>query len=161
MTRAYNASGTVSRARRGFAAAPGVAAVVVVDELEYVPGAAAPPANVTWSLHTRAVPTSAAGGGVTLSRSGVVGALAVLPRATACTSLGAWDFVPLAPLLPDPPYDSAAGYTRVQVAASLPAAEGADACTRIAVALGDASTVVGLAGVDVRPLDAWTASGPF
>jgi hypothetical protein len=159
VTLAYAASGTVSRARRGFAAAPGVAAIVVVDELEYVAGAAAPPANVTWAVHTRAAPTLAAGGGVALTRGGVVGALAVLPRATACASLGGWAFVPLAPLLPSPPFDSAAGFTRVELAAALPA--GADACTLIAVALGDPGAVAALAAGDVRPLDDWPQSGPF
>lgn len=163
LTAAYAKPGTLTSARRGFIALPGASVVVIVDELVFASGAPNPPLNLSWQLHTRAVPTPAGAGTLSLAAAEgrVVGTLALLPRNTACPSLGSeWGLVPIAPFLPDPPYDSAKGLTRVELVARDPAS-GTPPCTRIAVALGDPAAVAALGTAVIRPLSEWQSAGPF
>ena len=150
LSRGYaGGAGQPTSVRRGFVSLNASSALLIVDEWRGVGG------NASLQLHTRAA-VALSGAAATLSLGGVAAQLAVLPASTSCGALGAWAVVELAPLLPSPPFDSAAGFRRVEALAP-PGAP----CTRVAVALGDPAVVRALAGVAVAPLDDWAASGPL
>ena len=157
LSAAYAESAGATSARRGFASLSGAAALVVVDAFVY--GATARPANVTWRLHTRAsaalmMPTQVSLGGPSHAQVGV------LPATTcAAPSFGGWTLTDMATVLPDPPFDSAVGFTRVEAVFADPA----PSCSALAFALGDASIVSLLVqgSPAVRPLDAWAELGPL
>jgi hypothetical protein len=139
-----------TQVKRGFVSLNASSALLVVDEWEGVE------TNVSVQLHTRAA-AALNGATAALSLGGAAALLAVLPAATRCGALGAWEAVELAPLLPSPPYDTAAGFRRLQALApsGVP-------CTRVAVALGDPALVRALlVGVKLAPLDAWPSEGPL
>ena len=188
LTAAYAQSGGVTSARRGFVSLSGTACILIVDELLY--SADARPANVTWQLHTRADATVSAGNtSVTLTRGNTTAILALVPPTTVCPGFAGWSLLSLSTVLPDPPYDSAAGYYRLDgvitdpaaplgaanrspdVVSASPAALSVAAggaslaagCTNLTVALGDPATVAKfLDGTHrVRPLDDWTQAGPL
>lgn len=149
LSRGYAGAGQPASVRRGFVSLNASSAILVVDEWRGVGG------NVSVQLHTRAA-VALSGAAAALSLGGVAAQLAVLPASTSCGALGAWAVVELAPLLPSPPFDSAAGFRRVEALAP-PGAP----CTRVAVALGDPAVVLALAGVAVAPLDDWATAGPL
>ena len=158
----YKSAGVATHLR-GFVSLNDAAAVLIVDELTYS-GAAASLATVTWQMHTRATASATSRSEVTAlaSKTGVAAELALLPLATSCPGFSTWSFVDVSKVLPDPPFDSAAGITRVEAAFPDPAAAGG-ACSRIAVALGDGAVVDSLvAGTySVRPMAQWASEGPF
>ena len=147
LSSAYAGAGQPAAVRRGFVSFNASSAVVVVDEF------AGASANVSIQLHTRA---AAEGGGASaaLTLGGVSALLAVLPAGTDCAALAAWAVVELAPLLPSPPFNPAAGFRRLEALAVPP-------CSRVDVALGDPALVRALAGVRIAPLDAWPSVGPL
>ncbi len=136
--------------RRGFVSFNDSSALVIVDEYSGVK------TNVSFQLHTRAA-ASLSGTSAALSLSGVSAQLAVLPLSTNCSALMPWVAVELAPLLPSPPFDSAAGFRRLQAVAPPPGAP----CTRVAVALGDPALVDALASLQFKALEDWPAEGPL
>jgi hypothetical protein len=142
--------GQPASVRRGFVSLNASSALLVVDEWRGVAGSA------SIQIHTRAA-VALGGAAAALSLGGVAAQLAVLPASTSCAGLGAWAAVELAPLLPSPPFDSAAGFRRVEALAP----PGGAPCTRVAFALGDPQIVRALAGALVAPLDDWPASGPL
>jgi hypothetical protein len=150
LSRGYAGAAQPTAVRRGFVSLNASSALVVVDEWAGVAS------NISVQLHTRAAATLN-GANATLSLGSAAALLAVLPAGTSCGALGAWEAVELAPLLPSPPYDTAAGFRRLQ--ALVPS--GAP-CTRVAVALGDPALVRALlAGVQLAPLDGWPSEGPL
>jgi hypothetical protein len=156
LTAAYAASAGAVSARRGFVSLSAAAAVVIVDAFAY--DNATRPANVTWRIHTRAAAAqvSRLQVGLDFPRA----QLAVLQGATACMgSWGGWTITDAATLLPDPPFNSAAGLSRVEALFTSPS----PSCTTLAFALGDAAIVSQLlAGYPaVRPIDEWQARGPL
>lgn len=162
LTAAYAASGSVSSYRRGFVSLQASTAVVIVDELVY--SGTGRPDNVTWQLHTRAVPTADGAVGLTLTGSnGTTASLSLLTHpSNDCPSFTAFTVTDLPTILPDPPYDSAAGYVRVDAFITDPA-NPAQPCSAIRVALGDASIVASLAqgAPRVLPIAQWQTEGPL
>jgi hypothetical protein len=164
LTAAYAASAGALSARRGFISVSGSAAVVVVDEFVY--SNATRPANVTFQLHTRAAASQMTRTQVRLDPVGGGGPgfngamLGVVTGATSCMgSWGEWRFVDETTELPDPPFDSAAGLTRVDGVFSSPS----PSCTSLAFALGDAPIVASFCfgSPGVRPIDDWATLGPL
>lgn len=163
LSAAYAAAGGAARAVRGWAAFGAATTALVVDEFAW--GAAAGAlANVTVSLHTHAAVAVAADGRSAVltmnATGGTAGARALtttvallggaaLARGGACEGAR---LVAEAVALPPPQY-STAGVTRL----SALAAPGA-ACTRVAVAVGDALPLA--AGWELNPLSEWAARGP-
>ena len=165
LTAAYAASAGALSARRGFISVSASAALVIVDEFVYS-GAAPRPANVTWQLHTRAAASQVTRTQVMLEPKGGRGPgsngawLSVIPGATSCMgSWGGWLFVDETTELPDPPFDSAAGLTRVDAVFSSPS----PSCTSLEFALGDMPIVAsfGFGAPGVRPIDDWATLGPL
>ena len=116
------------------------------------------PANVSWRIHTRAAAAqvSRLQVGLDFPRA----QLAVLQGATSCMgSFAGWAITDGPALLPDPPFNSAVGLSRVEAIFSSPS----PSCTALAFAVGDAAIVSQLlAGYPaVRPLDEWAQLGPL
>ena len=156
LTAAYAASAGATRARRGFVSLSGAAALVIVDAFAY--DNATRPANVSWRIHTRAAAAqvSRLQVGLDFPRA----QLAVLQGATSCMgSFAGWAITDGPALLPDPPFNSAVGLSRVEAIFSSPS----PSCTALAFAVGDAAIVSQLlAGYPaVRPLDEWAQLGPL
>lgn len=151
LSRAYAGAGAPAAVRRGVISLNASSAVVIVDEF------APTTANISWRLHTRAA-AELDGARAALALGGVDALLALLPASagTDCAALGAWTALELAPLLPSPPYNPAAGYRRLELLA-----QSGDTCTRIAVALGEPAIVIALAQARIAPLDAWPTAGPL
>jgi len=133
-------------------------------------GAGAPvrPANLTWQLHTRAVATQVSRTEVSLQPPNGFGpgandawlALLPPPQPTSCFgAFGGFVFTDLTTVLPDPPFDSAAGLTRVDIVFGGPSPQ----CASVAVALGDSPIVAALSmgAVRVRPMAEWETDGPL
>ena len=166
----------VTRAQRGFIIAAGRTVLYTVDEFELAAGAtttttttttttatatlaaddsdaarATPLQNVTWTAHTVANVTIAAGLAATLSTFNVSVAvtMAAVPSETECpgATMAVNDVDLLPPLLESP------GMRRLQVVAPL-----AQGCRRIVMAVGVAPVLEGFA---VRPLSEWAQSGPL
>jgi hypothetical protein len=148
----------VSAYRRGFVSLSGTSAVLIVDEYTLASGAA--PANLTWQLHTAATPAQASATSVTLTPAGTTGPpapLLALLGAAAPAGYRGITFTNLTTVLPDPPFDSAAGQSRVDFVIDLPAKVGT-----VQVALGDPEVVAAFVsgGYSVRPIGEWGVSGP-
>ena len=140
-------------AARTFVSLNDTRALLVVDDFEWGTGSA--PRNLTWQLHTMAAATvlPPPQQGVALrARDGSQALLLLLPAQSACPSFAGFSLTDLGPLLP-PPFDSAAGYTRIDGLALAPAQAGAQ-CTRLAFALGEVGVVQALAGAAPVQLDA-------
>ena len=166
LTAAYAVSAGVVSAHRGFISLSQSAAFVVVDA--FVFNNKTRPANVTWQLHTRAkasqitkteVLLEPVGGGGPGSNSAW---LAVLPpnQPTSCfDSWGGWIFKDLTLVLPDPPFNSAVGLTRIDGLFPNPS----PSCTSLAFALGDSPIVseLSIGAITVRPLEEWDSLGPI
>ena len=169
LSAAYELPAGVVSARRGFVSVSASAAVVILDEFVYKnssSAAAPPPANLTWQLHTRAKASQVTRTQVQLEPVGGFGPgangawLSVLPpsQPTSCMgSFGGFLFTDLTTILPDPPFNSAAGLSRVDIVFSSPAPH----CTSIAVALGDSpiSASFAFGWPLVRPLSEWDSPG--
>jgi hypothetical protein len=166
LSEAYALSGGVSSARRGFISLSQSAALVIVDA--FVFNNKTLPTNLTWQLHTRTNATQMTttevllepvGGGGPGSNSARLAVL--LPnQPTSCfNSWGGWRFTDLKTVLPDPPFNSADGLTRIDAVFSDPS----PSCTSLAFALGDSPTIAALSSgaVMVRPLDEWETLGPI
>ena len=135
----------VASAQRVFTSLNDTRALLVADSFVYHPqlAAAAAPANLTWQLHTRTTPTLLSQYTVSLSaRDGTAGLLAYLPHRSTCPSFVGFTLTSLAPLLP-PPYDSAAGLTRIDAVVASPAQPGSQ-CTQLTFALGEQELVAAL-----------------
>jgi hypothetical protein len=153
LTAAYGPT-LVSSYKRGFVSVSGTSAVLVVDEFVYAAGAS--PANLTWQLHTAAVPSQAGASSVTLTPAGSSPALlAVLDKPERFRGFA---FTNLTTILPDPPFDSAAGQSRVDIVFDDPAL-GLDT---IHVALGSPDVVGAFVSgaATVRPIAEWATMGP-
>ena len=166
LTAAYAAPAGVLSARRGFVSLSASAALVVVDEFVY--SNATRPANYTFQLHTRCAASQVTRTQVSLEPAGGRGPgsqgawFAVLPPAQPTTCFGAFGgfrFTDLTTVLPDPPFDSAKGFTRVDALFSSPS----PSCTSLAHAVGDSPIVASLSfGYPrVRPIGEWEALGPL
>ena len=157
LTAAYDLSAPLQSYRRGFISVSASAAVIVVEEFVYNGGGAPQPANLTFQLHTRAAAAQLTRTSVSLGPVGSGAQLAII-GAPGCFE--GWRFTDLAQVLPDPPFDSARGYTRVDAVFSAPVAAG---LARLAFALGDGPIVDALAlgRPAVRPMSEWAASGPL
>ena len=129
-------------------------ALLIVDEWSWGGGGGgAAPRNLTWQLHTAAAATvlpPPQAGVALLARDGSRALLALLPAQSACPSLAGVSVTDLAPLLP-PPFDSAAGYLRIDALALAPAQGGAQ-CTRLAFALGEEGLVQAMADAGAAPV---------
>jgi hypothetical protein len=169
LTAAYAVPAGIVSARRGFVSLSASAAVVVVDEFVYSNSSGATrPANLTWQLHTRAAASQLTHTEVALVPAGGFGpgangaSLVLLPppQPSSCISAFAgFKFTDLTTVLPSPPFDSAAGLTRVDMVFGAPSPQ----CTSVAVALGDSSIVAALSSgaVRVRALADWETLGPL
>ena len=156
LTAAYAASAGAVSARRGFVSLAGAAALIIVDAFAF--GNATRPANVSWRVHTRAaaVPVGTLQIGLDFPRA----QLAVLQGATACMgSFAGWAITNATTLLPDPPFNSAVGLSRVEALFNNPA----PSCSALAFAVGESAIVSQLfAGYPaVRPIDEWALLGPL
>lgn len=172
LTAAYASTSGVSSYLRGFVSLSSTNAVIVVDEWVYPPSPSLHPANMTWQLHTQAqVGAGSRGGGsasappttLTLTaKGGQVAALAVLDPLSSCPGYAGFTFTDLATVLPDPPFDSAAGYTRVDAVVQDPSTASAP-CTALRVVVGQSGIVAALAAGSptVRPIAEWGVDGPL
>ena len=154
--------------KRGFISLNKSSAVIIADEYSF--NERATPQNISWQLHTKCEPlidsqivnlkcfiTNDIGA------QPVVGLLATLPEGTVCPSWQSWSTINVTKLLPDPPFESAAHWTRLDQfagASTMP-------CNSIVTALGQVELVQKLIaakpgkGLTVRPLSDWATSGPL
>jgi hypothetical protein len=167
LTAAYSRQNS-SRVERGFAFTTSYEHLLIADEFEFAPGAAID--NVTWSMHTMAAISIAAGGAggggrgrsATLSLGGATLHLAVIEPAAAVFSA--------VEVKLQPPYNPSVGVSKLMVVLPItPTASPtnkhtnapprpAPAVNRIVVSLSTSSAA---APVAVGMLAEWAESGPF
>ena len=155
LTAAYATSAGAVSARRGFVSLTGSAALVIVDEFIY--NNQTRPANVTWRVHTRAAAAQ-----ITRVEVGLDwprAQLAVLQSTSCMDSFGGFTVTDATTLLPDPPFNSAKGLSRVEALFSSPS----PACSTLAFAVGGSAIVSQLlfGYPAIRPIDAWATLGPL
>ena len=157
LTDAYAASAGVTSYLRGFISVSGTNAVMTVDNFEFAPSAH--PANMTWQMHT----STAVAQQTRVSLGVGPGTLAFVDTPTGeCNgSFGGFVLNNVSAVLPDPPYDSAEGITRVDVVFSRPGAT--SGCRHLIIAVGNAPIVDSLqfGYPAVRPISEWATLGPL
>lgn len=158
LTDAYAGAAGVASVLRGFVSISDTNGVLVVDEILY--HGTGTPVNVTWQIHTQAqITLSNETVGASLTRDNVTASLALLGQPTSCPGLTTLTAHSLVDVLPDPPFDSAKGYKRLDGLVHDPSKGG---CTKMAWALGTPEVVeVFTSGkLTVRPIAQWATVGP-
>lgn len=157
LTETYRSTAGVTSYLRGFVSLSESNAVLIVDDLVYAAGAR--PSNATWQLHTQAqVSLDTEGKNATLTRDNITAALALLLPSSTCPGLSGLTVQALSDVLPDPPFNSAKGYRRIDGVIGDPA----HACSLMAWGLGRPSDLEAFAegSMLLNPLARWQTAGP-
>eukprot|EP00040_Diaphanoeca_grandis_P032586 m.197943 g.197943 ORF g.197943 m.197943 type:complete len:681 (+) comp32672_c0_seq1:75-2117(+) len=174
LTHGYVGASQPLKVRRGFVSLNQSSAIVIVDEYTFRNNTNAP--NVSWQMHTKAHP-SINGDSVSLLAQGSskgmppVASMSLLKSVTTCPTFSNIAVVDVEKLLPDPPYDSAKDWSRIDLLAKGSTNSKAErmngACTCLGVGLGDPQLVATLASAApnqmfaLRNMDEWGMSGPL